>query len=141
MEKSKSKTKTDERVDIVSDPSNVSVENSKDGDALINGEENGASTSDQVYYSLHDPVRCVHLAYLVLIDLYTSCGVCKRIICNSHLLDILGFLCAYLLVVYVMLCLIFSFNRHKMLVKYKSRHKIYQIALLPVTMMEITIFT
>uniref|UniRef100_A0A1J3FQ72 Clustered mitochondria protein homolog n=1 Tax=Noccaea caerulescens TaxID=107243 RepID=A0A1J3FQ72_NOCCA len=45
VEKSKSKTKTDEGTDIVSDPSDVA---SKIGeDEVINGEENGAPTSDQ----------------------------------------------------------------------------------------------
>ncbi|VVB05448.1 unnamed protein product [Arabis nemorensis] len=44
---SKLKTKTDEGADIVSDPSDVSVDTSKVGDALIHAEENGASTSDK----------------------------------------------------------------------------------------------
>lgn len=57
---SKIKTKTDEGADIVSDPSNVSIDTSKVGDALIHAEENGASTSDKVYVSLLGPVRCVH---------------------------------------------------------------------------------
>lgn len=53
MEKSKSKTKTDEGTDIVSDPSDVGVDASKIGeDEVINGEENGAPTSDQVRVSL-----------------------------------------------------------------------------------------
>lgn len=60
LEKSKCKTKTDEGADITSDPSSVSVDASKDGDALIHAEENGASTSDQVYVSLLDPLRYVH---------------------------------------------------------------------------------
>ncbi|KAL1199844.1 Clustered mitochondria protein [Cardamine amara subsp. amara] len=47
LEKSKCKTKTDEGADIISDPSSVSVDASKDGDALTHAEENGASTSDQ----------------------------------------------------------------------------------------------
>lgn len=44
LEKSKCKIKTNEGADIVSDPSNVSVDTSKVGE-----EENGASTSDHVY--------------------------------------------------------------------------------------------
>ncbi|ESQ45291.1 hypothetical protein EUTSA_v10010065mg [Eutrema salsugineum] len=47
VEKSKSKSKTDEGADSVSDPSDVSVDTSKAGDELIHGEENGASTSEK----------------------------------------------------------------------------------------------
>lgn len=53
VEKAKSKTKTDEGTDIVSDPSDVGVDASKIGDdEVINGEENGSPTSDQVRVSL-----------------------------------------------------------------------------------------
>lgn len=55
LEKSKCKTKTDEGTDIVLDSSNVSADTSKVGDALIDGGENGASTSEQVFVSLLDP--------------------------------------------------------------------------------------
>lgn len=46
LEKLKCKTKTDEGTDTVSDPSDVSVDTSKTGDELIQGEENGASASE-----------------------------------------------------------------------------------------------
>lgn len=57
LEKSKLKSKADEGAD---DSSNVSADTSKVGDALIGGEENGASNSDQVYVSLFDPDRYVY---------------------------------------------------------------------------------